>query len=164
MLKQLKKGDLVNTLNGVATVACVIKSKCSNRKTNLVKYPTGLLISPYHPVKNLVTNKWIFPADEYPSEINQYNIEHVYNFVLTHDHTMFINGMCVCTLGHGFTEDVVKHDYFGGKVIDDLKILKTWHSGLITLPPKVFIRTFPNSPIDKMDYNQFKDSDYVSSA
>lgn len=41
--------------------------------------------------------------------------EAVYSFVLDKEHVMIINNIeCIC-MGHGFTEEVAKHEYFGTK-------------------------------------------------
>ena len=48
----------------------------------------------------------------------------VYN-VITSGNSIRVNGVVACTLGHGLTDDVVEHNYFGNKasVMRDLKKL-----------------------------------------
>lgn len=46
---------------------------------------------------------------------------------------MTINGIDTVTLGHGLTEDVVKHEFWGTKlVVDRLKQFEGWEEGQVT--------------------------------
>jgi len=127
---QVKKSDKVLTLNNeVAEVVCAIQTHMNGGKTHLVTLPSGLKLTPYHPV--IVNGEWKFPADV---AIPKYqNCSMVYNFVLSNGHAMVINGVEACTLGHGITTNkVIQHPYFGTqKIIDDLKALNGWNTGLI---------------------------------
>ena len=68
-------------------------------------------------------------------------IDYMYDFVLDSGHIVKINNIDVITLGHGFDfNDVVKHDYFGDKIIDDLMKHESWDSGYICLDKYKFIR------------------------
>ena len=49
---------------------------------------------------------------------------------------MIINNINVVTLGHNFTEDIVRHPYFGSTdIITDLKRIEGWEEGFIVLKP-----------------------------
>ena len=62
---------------------------------------------------------------------------------------MIVNGMECITLGHGFTGDVVSHEYLGtGKVIEDLKACNSWESGLVSVGE--FVRDPVSQRITKM--------------
>ena len=48
----------------------------------------------------------------------------VYNVALEGGSSIKVNGIEVCTLGHGLTDNIVAHDFFGtARVLDNLKIL-----------------------------------------
>lgn len=58
------------------------------------------------------------------SSLHEISCDAVYNFVLDHGHTMFVNDVECVTLGHGFQEDVVRHAYYGSqRVVKDLERL-----------------------------------------
>ena len=84
----------------------------------MVVFPSGLMITKYHPV--IYGGKWQFPTDIFkPKKVN---ISAYYNFVLDKGHTMTINGIQCVTLGHNFVGDVIEHDYLGSeKVLRDLE-------------------------------------------
>jgi hypothetical protein len=78
-------------------------------KTELCYLPGGLKITPWHPVKSEGT--WKFPSEIAAPVMSQ--CEAVYTLVLDKDHIAEINGIQVIQLGHGYTEGVLKHEYFG---------------------------------------------------
>lgn len=127
LIKNLKKDDIVKTLNGSSKVKCIVKIKCKDIKVNMVTI-NGLFITPWHPI---FMNKWIFPFNVGRSV--SMKCWYLYNIVLEQNHTVIVNGNICVTLGHGFTDnDVVRHPYFGtSKVIDDLKKLNGWDDGLV---------------------------------
>ena len=54
---------------------------------------------------------------------------------------MKINGIQCCTLGHDFKGPVIEHPYFGTEcVINDLRKMPGWNSGLILLNETCMIR------------------------
>lgn len=80
------------------------------------------MITPWHPIR-LDGTRWVFPC-KMVSSLTSVPCEAVYSFALTEGHTMWINDVECVTLGHGFTEDVVRHAYFGGdQVLEDLRVL-----------------------------------------
>jgi len=128
---QVKKGDEVLTLNGaVAEVVCAIHTQMDGGKTHLVTLPSGLKLTPYHPV--IVNGEWKFPADVATPKYQTCPM--VYNFVLSNGHAIIINGVEACTLGHGITTNkVIQHAYFGTQeIVKDLQGLNGWNTGLIT--------------------------------
>ena len=55
-------GDKVLSLNGqIAEVLCAIHTHMNGGKTHLVTLPSGLKLTPYHPI--VVEGEWKFPAD-----------------------------------------------------------------------------------------------------
>jgi len=50
-LKNLKKGDLVATPNGISKIVCIVKTVFPQKKAQLVELENGLLSTPYHPIR-----------------------------------------------------------------------------------------------------------------
>lgn len=81
------------------------------------------------------------------------HIDYVYDFVLDSGHIVEINNTYVITLGHKFDFNrVVSHEYFGDKIIDDLKTHKDWESGYICLDNYSFERD-DNMRVYKLTFN-----------
>lgn len=135
----IKKGDLVKTPSGYAKIECVIISPGSTINTPLCDID-GLLITPYHPV--LVECDWKFPIDIVEAQNHKLSRDYLYNFVLSNDHIIVVNGIQCCTLGHGITgNDVINHEFFGtDKVINCLKNKPGYNKGLVELNPFETIR------------------------
>lgn len=76
-----------------------------------------------------------------------YNGEAMYDFVLDNTHTININGIICVTLGHNFTENVVKHEYFGSqKVVYDIHKLSV--NGYATITRDFFTRSTTTNQIN----------------
>lgn len=127
---EIKKGDKVTTMDGEdATVICVVKSLTHNNKQEMVKLPSDLIITPYHPV---FKGTWQFPIDII-GNTEIFETSAVYTFIINKNYIMIINNTPCITLGHNLTEGVLKHHYFGTEVvINDLKTAKGFEEGLIT--------------------------------
>jgi hypothetical protein len=117
--------DYVWTPTGSAKVIALVKIGSSNPYQAMSNI-NRLWITPYHPI--LFEGCWRFPADIgfYCDRLMPF----VYNLVLESGHIIDVHNILCVTLGHGLTDDVVKHDYFGTQcVIDDLKKLPGWEMG-----------------------------------
>jgi len=136
----LRKGDQVRgPADTVATMRCVVRTRCAARFQDMVCFPGGLVITPFHPVR-IAGGTWSFPKDLVPVGVHDTN-GWVYNFVLDAGHTVTIDGTEACTLGHGFQEPVVSHPFLGtGAVLEDLAKLAGWTEGQVTLTPDSFRR------------------------
>eukprot|EP01114_Cavostelium_apophysatum_P023812 TRINITY_DN908_c0_g1_i1.p1 TRINITY_DN908_c0_g1~~TRINITY_DN908_c0_g1_i1.p1 ORF type:complete len:832 (+),score=277.31 TRINITY_DN908_c0_g1_i1:122-2497(+) len=147
-VQQIMKGDLVSTGNGAAEVLCVLKTICHKGKTQIVELSGGLLVTPYHPVR--IQGKWTFPCDlAAPSERN---CAAIYSFLLKEHHVMIINGVECVSLAHGIEGDaVVSHPYFGtNAVVEDLKGMAGWESGLVQLYAGCLVRDEQTNLVCKM--------------
>lgn len=126
------KGDLVWTPSGPASIVCVVRRKVG-RSIKMVKFPGGLQITPWHPVRPSGQLPWVFPC-LWLGKVTMFHMEHFYDFVLDKHHVVDINNMEVITLGHGFQEPVAKHEFYGTeKIIDDLKTQRGWEIGYVEL-------------------------------
>lgn len=115
----------------------MVKTPCLNNSTFLVKLSDSLLITPYHPVR--INQKWGFPCDI--SNAFEQPCNFVYSFALESGHTMEIGGIECVTYAHNFQENVVKHSYFGTEnILNDLKSMKGWDQGYITLDLNCVVR------------------------
>ena len=59
-IQELKKGDLVEGLNGPAKITCIIKTEVDD-VIKMISLPGGLSITSYHPV--LSNGEWRFPIE-----------------------------------------------------------------------------------------------------
>lgn len=127
---KVRKGDVFFDpldKNG-AKVLCVIKTKCFNNIESLVSFPSGLCITPYHPIR--IQGQWVLPATIYTPCASR--CPFVFNFILERGHVARINDIDCVTMGHSFLEDGVRHAYFGSKLaIEDLSGMRGWVDGLI---------------------------------
>ena len=125
LVESIKKGDLIDTPNKTpAKVKCVIRTECKNHRVKFAALKSGLLITPFHPIK--INGKWIYPADI----ARTYDIvaDYTYNFVLESDHSVIINNTECATLGH---------EVYGDKeIISVLEHMNGWNEGLITFSPQ----------------------------
>jgi len=136
-VKRLKKGDVImskyrvfdTTIERPKKVACIVRTKIDDT-VDMVDI-NGVLLTPWHPIFH--NGDWKFPA-KIGAE-TRHNIGYIYNVVLEdHGHSIFINDVECITLGHGLTHhDVVDHDYFGEKVVTDLKCSDGWENGLVEI-------------------------------
>ena len=137
-VNEITEGDIVYCpLNSkkYAIIECVVRIKMMKfiKMCDL----NNMKITPFHPI--MKNDEWVFPNDVQESEITYMN--YVYDFVLDSGHCVEINNTNVITLGHGFTSnDVVKHEYFGDKIIDDLIEHKGWADGFIDIEKFEFER------------------------
>jgi len=138
LVKDIVKGDKIynsNNNKSYVTVECTIKFAIN--KTIKLCQLNNMYITPFHPIFH--NNKWEFP-NNIKSPIDTY-IDYVYDFVLDSGHIVEINDLEVLTLGHNFDfNDVVRHEYFGKNIINDLEMMDGWNSGEIVLDFHEFIR------------------------
>lgn len=134
LVSLVEKGDV---LAGGVVVRTVIKTELTTEATTMVVFPEGLTITPWHPMKS--EEGWVFPADI--GMLQDVPLDAYYNFVLESGHTAIIDGITVCTLGHGFEGPVISHPYFGTQaVIEDLKKCDGWENGFVVLDPSTVVR------------------------
>lgn len=147
-VKDLKRGDIVW---GGHTIRAVVYTAL-DEPVPMVKFSTGLLITPWHPIRNSPVEPWQFPAEMPQGVQGLSSIKAYYNLVLDSGHVVEINGYQVCTLGHGFTDnDVIRHPYFGTEaVIEDLKMRDGWAEGVVQLSPTNVQRDFYTRLVTKI--------------
>jgi Mg-chelatase subunit ChlD len=145
-VKDLQKGDIVM---GGHKILALLKTPV-NKKVDMVVFESGLIITPWHPMKLRYKREWIFPNSvEITSSIY---MDYYYNLVLESGHIVEMNGYPVVTLGHGFTDnEVITHPYFGtSAIIDDLKKHPGWESGLLEMDPNNIIRDLTTGLVQKL--------------
>jgi hypothetical protein len=147
LVKNIRKGDLLMTPHGPSTVKCVLKLNF-NKLMKIVNI-NGLYITQFHPV--FYNNTWKFPIDI--AESSNVYIDELYDFVLDSNHIAIINDVQVVCLGHGFTENIVHHEYFGKKIISDLETHPNWNDGYINLEKYSFLRDPDTNQVIHLSYS-----------
>jgi Mg-chelatase subunit ChlD len=132
---RLKKGDCL--ANG-AVIRCVVKTEYdADHQRPMVSFEGGLEITEWHPIR--VDGVWQFPVEVKTSQLR--SCPAVYTLVLDSKHFVTVSGVDCVTLGHGLTEGVLEHEYFGTqRVLDDLGLFPGWNSGLVVLRPENIAR------------------------
>ena len=159
---EIKQGDVIMTYNSsnpidefgavqvsMTPVMCVIETKIPGGKVKMCTLPSGLKITPWHPIKKDVLT-WVFPNSIVSPEIEEF--ESIFNLILPSGHIPVINNTPCVTLGHGYNEGILRHPYFGNRnVIDDLSKINGFQEGHIVLYPSWFKREGP--PLDDSGTN-----------
>ena len=135
-VKDLLKGDKVKSRNNQeATVICILSTRMK-KPLSMVNI-NGTLLTPWHPVVH--DGEWKFPAKI--GNEKEHHLEFIYNAVLDNGHALLINDVVCVTLGHGLTENkVVEHEYFGDRVVVDLKCTDGWSDGFIEIEEEDWTR------------------------
>ena len=159
-LKLLKKGDRVQSVDRdnnlvTASVVCILETVIHGGMCEMVNFDNGLSITPWHPMKH--NNNWAFPINVQDSVIS--SCKSVITLVLDNHHIGFINNTQCIMLGHGFTDDVINHPYYGTqKVIDDMKNMPGWNNGHIVLHDRSLVKEKDeNNFVMKLKYNYCND-------
>ena len=155
ILSRLLKGDCIQSVdkdNNITTanVVCILEMKIKSGIREFVDLSGGLYITPWHPVK--YNGEWVFPADIKNPIIR--SCESIITLVLDSHHVGFINGHQCIMLGHGFTDGVLQHPYYGTeRVINDLKKNYGWETGKVVVydTDVKFIKN--DNVIVKMEYD-----------
>jgi hypothetical protein len=136
----------------------IVKLLCMNKRVQFVSFDSGLRITPYHPVrlslnKHDVSFGFIHPIDF--KQLDEYECDAVYSFVLKNDHIMIINDIEVICLGHNFDDRVenslnastskktiLYHPFFGTeKIISDLEKYASWTATrIVTITPDHLVK------------------------
>ena len=128
-IQDLKPGDLVMTPTGIATIRYVLQASTYDTTQPFCQITPGCLITEYHPIRNPITGKWRFPADDYP--VLELPIPTVFNLVLDQGHIVLVEGIECCTLAHGFKGFVIGHPFFGtDRVIEAMSRQPGFDKGL----------------------------------
>ena len=140
---ELRKGDILS--NG-QKVECLVKLATKDGHSDAVKIGEAYF-SPYHPIKFQVAGekekRWVFPINV--GTLENIKLDYWFNIVLeksTHSRlnnspcnecrSAVIGGIEAVTLGHGITEGVCSHPYFGtGKVIEALQKHRAYSKGFL---------------------------------
>ena len=121
---------------------------CKDEKESLCTLPSGLRITPWHPIiqekENPTLLGSVISAWTFPSELIDPKEEActaIYSFVVDRGHVILVNGVPCVTLGHSFTNPKVKHPYFGSPaVLKDLQKKEGWEAGYIEVESGSFDR------------------------
>ena len=138
--RDVHKGDSVLCADGsTATVLCTVRTRLQASAPLVKLAQSGLIITPWHPVRLNPEGPWQFPcklpsSDATAISVSSAAANDVYTFVLSNGHSVYVNGVPCVTLAHGFTDEVCKHDFFGTKaVVSALEKMEGFTSGLVDL-------------------------------
>ena len=128
-LDTVKKGDLIKTPTGIATVRCMLKTLCPNGQQQLVKMGK-LFATPWHPVRPY--DIWIFPSMVGTPQTMA--CEAVFSLLLSTP-SCYIEGVECIGLAHGIEDDkVASHPFFGTQqVVQALSQCVGYEQGIVTL-------------------------------
>ena len=146
LVSAVKRGDMVQTAAGLATVACVARV-ARNPAKRLVRLPGGLTITGGHPVRR--RGVWCLPRDQTDAKDAE-GSGTVYTFVLDEcvlagggggggggdgggdGRVLLVDGTACVTWGHGIADGVAKHAFFGtGNAVEALAALPGYADGLV---------------------------------
>lgn len=141
----LRRGDMVATPTGPARVIHNVRIASYDPTQKLTALGTEEpWITPWHPVR--IEGRWRNPIDlavtvDAPVQV-------VYNLVLEAGHIIFANGFECVTLGHGFQEEGVAHEFFGtGRVLEALKRQPGYNDGIPCYTNLVAVKDTIHGPI-----------------
>jgi Mg-chelatase subunit ChlD len=130
-VKDIVKGDVLD--NG-SIVKCVVSSMI-DRVTKMIRFPSGLLITPWHPIRTVANTCWQFPCYA-NATLEIIHIDYFYDFVVEGAaQYATISGWEVACLGHGMTDnEVISHPYYGtDAVLEVLSTKEGWEKGFVEL-------------------------------
>ena len=129
-VSDIKKGDRVKTPHGSSRVLCVLKTFMEAGVPCMISQVGTLYVTPWHPIR--YNDEWVFPQDIQPAIPTV--TDAVYSFVIEEHHIMNIENTDVICLGHGYTNGILKHPFWGThKVIESMKRSLGWEKGIIHL-------------------------------
>lgn len=133
-IEDIEVGDVIRTRDNRTDIVEYVVKTYGNHNIAAVKIlESNLVITPFHPIRQGYTNKFVLPKDEPHEKIN---IDVVYNFVLRNRSHLYVNHVEAPTLGDGDRSDpVLAHEYWGTKrIISDIeKISQFTKSNVIYL-------------------------------
>lgn len=117
-VRDLRRGDLVWTPSGPATVEYAIEMNTLAPSQPMVQLEPQIAVTPWHPYRSNNNPTWAFPADHVQFAARP--LQTVYNLVLDRGHVIEAVGCSEAsyqfvTLGHGFEETPLQHAFFGSK-------------------------------------------------
>jgi len=130
-VNEVRKGDRIRVSGGgTAVVECVVQIARAMNKP-LVQLPNGPSITGGHPVR--MAGEWRLPRNIAPSALIKHNGS-VYNFILDQNHVAVVDDVECVTWGHGLTDPVVAHAFFGtGSILKELKSSTGWKRGHVVV-------------------------------
>ena len=160
MVKDIRKGDLINNGEVVCILETIFSDKDNNNKTDTLSLRSGvlvknsdssmwsqdpihfctelvkindLLITPWHPI--LYKGNWTFPCDINP--IQEVECLAVYSFLIRNNDkyisTMIVNDIECVTLAHNLNKGITYHSFFGtNEIVKELEKCKNWLNGKVS--------------------------------
>ena len=118
-IERVEPGDKVWTDIGDAVVEFTLELGRHDSPMQNMCRVGNLLLTWYHPVKQ--GGIWVPPCTV--AQVEAVHMPVVHNLIVNRGHILDIDGTLTVSLGHGLTEEGVKHDFFGSKerILDAIK-------------------------------------------
>jgi len=110
-IELVEPGDKVWTDIGEAEVEFTLELGNHDSPLKNMCRVGNLLLTWYHPVKQ--GGIWVPPCTV--AQVKVMNVPVVHNLIVSRGHVLDIDGTLTVSLGHGLTDEGVKHDFFGSK-------------------------------------------------
>jgi len=114
-IQEIRPGDIVWTPTGPAMVVHRATFHTSQPSQPLVQFSPVTAVTPWHPCREVQKDgsvgPWVFPASL--QQFDARPLKTVYNLVLDQGHIIESGAYQFVTLGHGFEEGILKHEFFG---------------------------------------------------
>ena len=137
---QIKVGDCVMTsVNYVAATVKAIVATKMHKDVPFVILDGGLCISSYHPVYDESNQEWVYPQSidnaTHKGTAETCHVDVAYSFVLNSViYGMISNNRKFITLGHGSTDGILDHDFYGSdKVVNRIQEMNDAGGGIVNL-------------------------------
>mmetsp|Transcript_2645 Transcript_2645/g.7915 ORF Transcript_2645/g.7915 Transcript_2645/m.7915 type:complete len:661 (+) Transcript_2645:149-2131(+) len=128
-------GDRVAVADGTFATVLGVARIAHDTARPMTLLPSGLTITENHPIR--VRGEWTRPINV-PDRRTVRGDDVVYNFVVSANHILLVNGVECITWGHGRSEDGVRHTFYGTRrVVDAVAALPGWTDGLVDIAGNV---------------------------
>merc|ERR1719436_1508255 len=137
MARDLKPGDFILSCKSRVEKVFIFEPA---GKHELVRFAGGLEITPYHPVKTPLSEKWEYPIDVPGGELVEHNGGQLVDLLLEPGIESFaVSGFSVAAWGHGYTDPetdpVIGHAFFGSRtaIASAFSAHPDWDQGVIRI-------------------------------
>ncbi len=130
-IADIRKGDVVEVAGGWAEVVLAAELQAPSHLVHFVD--CGLGITPKHPI--WMQSEWVRPLScvDGVSVLLLPNCDPVYNFVLTSDHRMIVNGVACVTWSHGLAGAAAHPVYGTSRVLEVLQKAPGYDTGFVRI-------------------------------
>ena len=146
---KLKKGDMLRYGH---VIQCVVKYQVEGAW--VCRFNQSMGITPFHPIRHKEGLSCIFPRSIQECTYESHILT-LYTFIMDSGHYVVTpNGIHALTLGHGYTDGVSYHPYFGTcLIINDISRMDGFQKGTVIIPKGTIFTRDNERMIDGMITN-----------